>query len=66
MGLSNVEKSWIGCRWSDLMQVATWGSTMSVYVCLSSVIDSEFGETGGEYKGRTPTKSALCKGQIMQ
>lgn len=30
IGLSNVERKWIACRWSDLMQLATWGSAMSV------------------------------------
>jgi hypothetical protein len=38
MGLSNVERRWIACRWSDLMQVATWGSAMSMCAFQVSLI----------------------------
>jgi hypothetical protein len=38
MDLSNVERRWTACRWSDLMQVATWGSATSICTFQVSLI----------------------------
>jgi len=41
IGLSDVERRWIACRWSDLMQVATWGSATSMCAFqVSSIVGS--------------------------